>query len=80
MSEMLTIAVRDAERGYSVVTAYPRRPGRAVRLVLAGMVLAASWTVVGLAASVASEPYCPSEDSCRVDYSDGAWHVVEDRP
>jgi hypothetical protein len=23
---------------------------------------------------------CPTEDSCTVDYSDGAWHVSEDRP
>lgn len=25
-------------------------------------------------------PYCPQEDSCTVDYRDGAWHIEEDTP
>lgn len=25
-------------------------------------------------------PYCPTEDSCSVDYHDGAWHVTEVTP
>ena len=28
------------------------------------------WTVHG--------PDCPQEDSCYVDYYDGAWHVIEE--
>lgn len=23
------------------------------------------------------QPYCPTEDSCTVEYHDGAWHVKE---
>jgi hypothetical protein len=26
------------------------------------------------------EPNCPTEDSCTVDYHDGAWHVTEQQP
>lgn len=24
----------------------------------------------------AEQPPCPSEDSCRADYRDGAWHII----
>lgn len=27
-----------------------------------------------------SEPYCPTEDSCIVEYHDGAWHIKEVTP
>lgn len=26
------------------------------------------------------EPYCPSEDSCEIDYRDGRWHITEVTP
>jgi len=26
------------------------------------------------------QPYCPTEDSCQIDYSDGRWHVTPDVP
>jgi len=25
------------------------------------------------------EPYCPTEDSCVVDYYEGKWHIREDQ-
>lgn len=25
-------------------------------------------------------PDCPSEDSCTIDYHDGAWHIAKDVP
>lgn len=25
-------------------------------------------------------PRCPEEDSCQIDYRDGAWHVTEVQP
>lgn len=25
-------------------------------------------------------PRCPTEDSCTVDYRDGAWHITEQQP
>jgi hypothetical protein len=27
----------------------------------------------------ASQPHCPTEDSCTVDYHDGAWHIEPTR-
>ena len=26
------------------------------------------------------EPYCPTEDSCRADYRDGHWWIIEQTP
>lgn len=26
------------------------------------------------------KPYCPEEDSCQIDYHDGAWHISEVQP
>lgn len=25
-------------------------------------------------------PYCPTEDSCSIDYRDGSWHIEEVTP
>lgn len=33
------------------------------------------WTI-----QVLQEPHCPQEDSCTVDYHDGAWHIEEIEP
>ena len=26
------------------------------------------------------QPYCPTEDSCSIDYRDGSWHIEEVTP
>lgn len=26
------------------------------------------------------QPYCPTEDSCQIDYHDGKWHITEVTP
>lgn len=26
------------------------------------------------------QPYCPTEDSCSIDYRDGSWHIDEVTP
>lgn len=40
--------------------------------------LASGALIFGLAAH--AQPHCPQEDSCQVDYRDGAWHVTEVQP
>lgn len=44
---------------------------------LAGVIVA-SGTVVGV--RTATQPHCPEEDSCQVDYSHGHWSVTEVQP
>jgi hypothetical protein len=44
---------------------------------------AAIFVVVALVALVAprqNQPYCPTEDSCRPQYSDGGWTIEEVQP
>jgi len=44
------------------------------------IVLALIWGfALGRLTGPASPPYCPAEDSCRVDYHAGAWHIEEVR-
>lgn len=35
---------------------------------------------IGWSACSLNHPDCPTEDSCTVDYRDGAWHIEEVRP
>lgn len=41
-----------------------------------GLVLAALFLGIALGFALFSPPHCPQEDSCTVDYFDGAWHVI----
>lgn len=27
-----------------------------------------------------NSPYCPEEDSCRADYQNGHWYIIEETP
>jgi hypothetical protein len=36
--------------------------------------------VLGYWAGTEGQPDCPQEDSCVVDYRDGAWHIEEVTP
>lgn len=47
-------------------------------LVLVALVAAAF--VAGWAWSDDDGAYCPTEDSCAVDYREGAWHIAEVTP
>jgi hypothetical protein len=35
--------------------------------------------VLGWTLNDLSRPNCPTEDSCAVDYRDGAWHIEESK-
>jgi hypothetical protein len=50
---------------------------RAVLLIALGVILG---TAITLATLWTSQPHCPTEDSCVVDYHDGAWHIQEVQP
>jgi hypothetical protein len=50
---------------------------RRITLVITSAALGVLGTL-GVQAAV--EPDCPTEDSCTVDYRDGAWHVSEVTP
>jgi len=44
---------------------------------------AIAWCVFALGALVGhsiDQPYCPTEDSCTVDYHDGQWTITEVTP
>lgn len=59
--------------------AWPRQTGDIeVTIVLFAIVFILGVTLGWLAAG--GHPYCPTEDSCVVDYRDGAWHIVEVTP
>jgi hypothetical protein len=59
---------------------------------IAGIALAFSLAIASFAGGVYAQriaferneiqnaPYCPSEDSCRVDYRDGKWFIIEQTP
>lgn len=36
--------------------------------------------LLGVAVTASPQPYCPTEDSCSVDYRDGRWHIREETP
>jgi len=67
-----------------------RKSWAIMRLVLfaAALLAAAVFSVTTYAGALGSEPVtvevtgvdCPTEDSCTVDYYDGAWHVTEVQP
>ena len=46
--------------------------------------LVAIWAALGILGTLAvqaeREPYCPTEDSCVVDYHDGRWTITEVTP
>ena len=50
--------------------------------ILAAMVATVIFTVAYLtvSANVTSEPPCPTEDSCSIDYQDGRWTIQEEIP
>lgn len=51
------------------------------RLAYAGAVLALVFAFgfwAGREAGPPPAPACPTEDSCRVDYFDGAWHITNE--
>lgn len=52
-----------------------------MRLILAITFIVAGF-LLGLAVphDAPSLPRCPTEDSCSVDYRDGAWHITPDIP
>lgn len=35
-------------------------------------------TLFGVAIAEEKKPYCPTEDSCSIDYSNGEWIITED--
>lgn len=49
-----------------------------IRIMIVLAAGAAGWGVGQLATTPAPTPYCPEEDSCWVDYSDGRWTVHEE--
>lgn len=61
-----------------------RRQNRIVIAVtVAALALAVLAAVLGFLAKdelAPAAPNCPTEDSCRVDYRDGAYHITEVRP
>ena len=57
--------------------AWPARgPDVEVSVVLVTIVFIAGVTL-GWLAGTGGQPYCPTEDSCVVDYRDGAWYIEE---
>jgi hypothetical protein len=36
--------------------------------------------LAGVHMTSTSEPWCPTEDSCAIDYHDGGWHITEVTP
>ena len=49
----------------------------AIAAIVVGLAFAAGLLVGAVAPP---EPSCPTEDSCSIDYRDGAWHIKEDTP
>jgi hypothetical protein len=45
-----------------------------------GLVVGGLGLVGGLVIAHETQPQCPQEDSCVVDYHDGAWHIREVAP
>jgi hypothetical protein len=50
------------------------------RCALAGLVLAAAGAMFGWAWAGETPPHCPTEDSCRADYEDGRYTIIEVTP
>lgn len=55
------------------------------KFLVAFMAPVAVFAVIGAVALVAPrnhqpQPSCPTEDSCAVDYRDGAWRITEVTP
>lgn len=49
--------------------------------VIGGALMALAGFVVGVnVPNHDNQPYCPTEDSCTVDYSHGEWRVTEVQP
>jgi len=48
----------------------------AAAVAVLGIAFGGGW----LARGELEYPNCPTEDSCSIDYRDGAWHIEEDRP
>lgn len=44
---------------------------------VSGFILAGTLTVGWINYN---RPYCPQEDSCRIDYRHGEWHITEVTP
>lgn len=55
------------------LTSWPAKIVLALLLLLSGV-------GVGWTAHTEQRPYCPTEDSCAIDYRDGAWHIEETVP
>lgn len=53
---------------------------RHLQSFVAGALLATTVAVGWVRTHGPEEPYCPTEDSCAVDYSDGKWTVTEVTP
>jgi hypothetical protein len=53
-----------------------RRPVSGLRKLAAAVLLAAAAFGAGYAEHGTSGPRCPTEDSCAVSYSGGAWHIT----
>jgi hypothetical protein len=52
-----------------------------MRKILVGVACLISFLAGATTATVgAGVPNCPAEDSCSVDYRDGAWHIEKDTP
>jgi hypothetical protein len=54
-----------------------------VRLYVAIIAIWLSGALAGafvVADTTTRTPYCPTEDACTIDYSDGQWTVVEVTP
>jgi hypothetical protein len=46
----------------------------------AGLILSAGIVGMVRAHDAHQTPNCPQEDSCAIDYRDGAWHITEVQP
>lgn len=47
-----------------------------VMLLFILMAVGAFFLLIGMKQGM---PNCPTEDSCSIEYHDGAWHVTEDK-
>lgn len=44
------------------------------------LIMWALGAIAGATLTWERQPYCPTEDSCTIDYHDGQWTVTEEQP
>lgn len=51
-----------------------------MKTTLTLVIVALSFVLGAVAERVTSAPHCPTEDSCQIDYHNGAWTITEVTP